>query len=132
MKQLAFQCFLIFVSQIALAAPNEVEFRNGGIYFRAAKSATQIRYSDESESRDISIKKCNQKLVETFWDQVAENVKAVQILKSDRNVISGPWLKVEGIQFQMTDVDSTLSFFNKIPVRFHVLAAESFRLCQSK
>ena len=113
---------------------SEIEFKNQSIHFHAVKTAQKLKFTDQWGPREILIKNCNKKIVETYWKGLVRKVHSLQAtgtLKS-RVPASGPSVKYEGVQMRVLDYEPSLKFFNRVPATTHVIFWESQRVCKKK
>lgn len=98
---------LTLMSNLSFAGSqsSEVEFQNSSIHFQAIKTKSKMTFSDGLGPREIEIKNCNRKIVETFWSGLIKNVNSLQSSEPFKGRLpsSGAWLKYEGVQFRVLD-----------------------------
>jgi len=112
----------------------EISFYNGNIHFQANKTKSKFTFSDQLGPRSLELQKCNQKLVDNFWQDLIGSVKSLQMKSPPQayNPATSAWVKFEGVKFQVLDFEPAMRIFNKTPNNAHVLFAEGYRLCKSK
>lgn len=119
---------LIFGS---IASATEIIFHAAGIHYKAKKDKGQFLFADNLGTRRLEAKTCNRKLVDAYWKELYEPIARLKKRKlPSKNVAA--WVKVNGVKYDLTALDSTYKKLRKKPQTIHGLFIESHRRCSKK
>jgi len=121
---------MVVLSSHAVFA-DEITFKGPGEHFKAIKFKDKLDYSDNLGPRSLNIKMCNRSLVDKFWTDMLQNIKATKF-KNAKLKLSKGTVTHNGKKYGLLDFEESYRFFNKVPKDIHVVFAESKRLCQVK
>lgn len=69
-------CFAVDAASVS-QPPGVVEFKNGSFGFRIERTNAIIKWNGTEGVGQLSIRECNQKLIDSFWDELVKTAASV-------------------------------------------------------
>ncbi len=111
---------------------SEIEFKNGKEFFRVAKSTTRFTFIDNSGSRTLEIKDCNERQINEFWRNLAHNaetgLKKGSSNKKTKN--SEASIQYDRSRATLAARHPSLNYFKRVPQASLALFAETAKACR--
>ncbi len=117
----------ILGAQAALIPANALNFQSPVKQYAINKESKFISYHEDGKRYNIYIGKCNEWLVESFWQDVLEKMLQKNKMSSVNSNIAA--VNFMGINKKLSRQDKNFQYFSQLPKQYFSLQKQSKKLC---